>query len=58
MRIIQESFKDRPETEIISNEIIKNKSGNKREFDIIVKTVVQNIPFIIAIEFTFRVNRI
>lgn len=50
VRLIQESLKDFPNTEIFSNYKIKNNSGRKREIDVLLKTTINNFDLIIAIE--------
>jgi hypothetical protein len=50
VRLIQESLKDFPNTEIFSNYKIENNSGRKREIDVLLKTTINNFDLIIAIE--------
>jgi len=50
VRLIQESLKDFPNTEIFSNYKIENNSGKKREIDVLLKTTINNFDLIIAIE--------
>lgn len=50
VRLIQEAIKDFPNVEIFSNYEIKNKSGRKREIDVLLKTTVNSFEIIIAIE--------
>ncbi|MFZ4402107.1 MAG: restriction endonuclease [Bacteroidales bacterium] len=50
VRIIQEAFKDIPNTEIFTNYKIKNTSGRKREIDVLIKSMVNNFEIIIVIE--------
>jgi len=50
VRLIQETLKDSPNTVIYSNLKLPNKSGRKREFDILIETKVNNLILKIAIE--------
>jgi hypothetical protein len=50
VRLIQETLKDFPKTEIFSNYKIQNRSGRKREFDVLLRTTVNNYDFLIVIE--------
>ena len=50
VRLIQESLKNVPETKVFSNYKIPNKSGRKRELDVLIKSSVNNIEILIAIE--------
>lgn len=50
VRLIQETLKDIPSTEIFSNYKIENKSGSKREIDVLIKSFINNFEIIIAIE--------
>lgn len=49
-QIIQEVFKDSPETEILYNFKIENRSGRKREIDILIVGIINGIEIKIAIE--------
>ena len=48
--IIQESYKDNPKTEILRNAKIKNKSNQDREFDIVIKSIVNSFEILVVIE--------
>lgn len=50
LRIVQESLKDKEDTQILSNFKIANTSGRKREFDIVVKAFINKFELLIAIE--------
>lgn len=49
-RLIQETLKNIPQTKIYSNYQIKNKSGRKREIDVLIKSRINNLDIIIVIE--------
>jgi hypothetical protein len=50
VRLIQEALKDIPNTEIYSNYRIKNQNGRKREIDVLVKSIINGLDILIAIE--------
>jgi len=50
VRLIQDTLKDSPNTIIYSNNKLKNASGRKREFDILIETTVNSFTVKIAIE--------
>lgn len=50
IRLVQETLKDSPHTEIHSNYKIPNESGNQREIDILIVTKVNGFEIKIAIE--------
>lgn len=50
VRLIQETLKDTPSTEIFSNYKIENKSGRKGEIDIFIQSSINNMEIKIAIE--------
>ena len=50
LRIIQESLKDKSDTQIFSNYRLRNESGKKREFDIVIKSTLNNFKFLTVIE--------
>nr|WP_321486307.1 restriction endonuclease [uncultured Draconibacterium sp.] len=50
VRLIQETLKNIPNTEIFSNFKIENNSGRKREIDILIKSCINNMDIKIAIE--------
>jgi hypothetical protein len=50
LRIVQESLKNNETTEIYSNFRIENTSGRKREFDIVIKTIINGFDLIVVIE--------
>jgi Restriction endonuclease len=47
---IQESYQTDKNVEIIANHELENKSGQLREFDIVIKANVNNFPILIVIE--------
>ena len=50
VRLIQESLKNIPDTKITSNAKLKNNANRKREFDILIETVINAIDIKIVIE--------
>jgi hypothetical protein len=50
VQLIQESFKDSPSTEIYSNYKLETIKGRKREFDVFIKSSLNNYEINIAIE--------
>jgi len=50
VQIVQESYRDHPNTEITHQYKIPNISGRKREIDILIETRVNNIEIKVAIE--------
>lgn len=50
VRLIQESMKNIPETKITSNAKLINSANRKREFDIVIETVINGISITIVIE--------
>lgn len=50
LRIVQESLKDKADTEILSNYQLTNSSGRKREFDIVIKANLNGFDFYAVIE--------
>lgn len=50
VRFIHESLKNMPATQISSNYKIDNNSGRKREIDVLIKSSINEIEIIIAIE--------
>lgn len=50
VRLIQESLKNIPDTKITSNAKLINNSNRKREFDILIETVINAIDIKIVIE--------
>lgn len=50
VRLIQESIKNVPNTEIFSNYKIPNTSGRKREIDVFIKSQINGLDINIAIE--------
>lgn len=50
VRLVQETLKNSSETEILSNHKLVNSSGEKREFDIVVQSRINDLNIIIAIE--------
>lgn len=50
LRIVQESLKDKSDTQIFSNYKLQNESGNKREFDIVIKSTLNNFELLTVIE--------
>jgi hypothetical protein len=48
--IVNEALKDIPETRISSNVKLENKSGRKREIDVLIETKINGIEIKIAIE--------
>ena len=50
VRLIQETLKDIPSTEIFSNYKIENKSGRKGEIDVFIKASINEMKINIAIE--------
>jgi hypothetical protein len=50
VRLIQESMKNIPETKITSNAKLLNNANRKREFDILIETVINAIDIKIVIE--------
>jgi hypothetical protein len=50
VKLIQESFRDRPATEILQRHSLVNKGDRKRNFDVVVKTEANNQPILIVIE--------
>jgi len=50
LRIVQESLKDKSDTKIASNQKLINESGNKREFDIVIESIINKFEIITVIE--------
>jgi hypothetical protein len=50
IRLVQETFKDSPNTYIYSNHKIANESGNKREFDLVIESKINDFDIRIVIE--------
>jgi hypothetical protein len=50
IHIVQEALKDKVDTQIFRNHKIKNNSGNKREFDIVIKARINGLKFTGVIE--------
>ncbi len=50
IQLIEETFKDSEHTEVFRNYKIKSKTGDKREIDILVKTIISGYDIWIAIE--------
>ena len=50
VRIVEEVYKSNSQTEILSNYKITNDSGNKREIDLLIRSVINNFQINIAIE--------
>jgi hypothetical protein len=50
LRIVQESLKDNPDTEIFTNYKIRNRSGRLREFDLAIKAQVNKFNILTVIE--------
>ncbi len=58
IRLVQETLKNSPNTKIFSNYKIENESGNLREFDIIIESIVNDFQIRIAIECKDHINPI
>jgi hypothetical protein len=50
IQLIEETFKDSENTQIFRNHKIKDNDGIKREFDVLIKTIVNGYDIYIAIE--------
>lgn len=50
VKLIQESFRDKKETQILQRHKLLNTAGRKREFDVVIKTSSNNYPILIVIE--------
>ncbi|GAB3883461.1 restriction endonuclease [Spirosoma agri] len=48
--IIQEAYKDLPQTKIYTNHKVRDRLGKKREFDVFINTNTNNFDFNVAIE--------
>lgn len=50
LRIVQESLKDKDDTEIYSNHEIINSAGRRREFDIVIKSFINGFNLTVVME--------
>src|SRR6476646_4220194 len=50
VKLIQESYRDKKETQILQRHKLLNTDGRKREFDVVIKTSSNNYPFLVVIE--------
>lgn len=50
LRVVQESLRDKDDTEVIPNYKLKNPAGRTREFDVAIKSTINGFNFLAVIE--------
>lgn len=50
VKIIQEALKDKPNTEVLVDQKLINTSGRERQFDVIIKSMINGIEIMIVVE--------